>query len=133
MQLGAAHYIDSTAKDPGVALQELGGAAAIIATAASGASMSPLVAGLEPRGHLVIVGAGPDPISVRTAEMIFGGRTVTGSLTGRPIENEDNLIFSAREGIRPTIETMSFQDAPKAYERMMSGEARFRVVLDIAA
>jgi len=132
-QLGADHYIDSAAEDPGIALQKLGGAAAIIATAASGASMSPLIAGLAPRGHLVIVGAGPDPIAVRTGEMIFGGRTVTGSLTGRPIENEDNLTFSARTGIRPTIETMSFQDAPKAYERMMSGKARFRVVLDVAA
>jgi propanol-preferring alcohol dehydrogenase len=132
-QLGAVHYIDSTTEDPGGALQKLGGAAAIIATAASGASMSPLIAGLAPRGHLVIVGAAPDPVSVSTVEMIFGGRTVMGSLTGRPIENEDNLTFSARKGIRPMTETMSFPDAPKAYERMMSGEARFRVVLDIAA
>jgi propanol-preferring alcohol dehydrogenase len=132
-QLGADHYIDSTAEDPGAALQKLGGAAAVVATAANGASMSPLVTGLAPRGHLMIVGAAPDPMAVRTVDMIFGNRTVTGNLTGRAIENEDNLAFSARHGIRPMTETMPLAHAPKAYERMMSGQARFRVVLDIAA
>jgi propanol-preferring alcohol dehydrogenase len=131
--LGADDYIDSAATDPGAALQELGGAAVIVATAASGASMSPLVAGLAPRGKLVVVGAAPDPISVDTAELIFGGRSIVGSLTGTPIENEDNLAFSQAHGIKPMTEVMSFEDAPKAYERMMSGAARFRIVLDIAS
>ena len=93
--LGADDYIDSAATDPGAALQELGGAAVIVATAASGASMSPLLAGLAPRGKLVVVGAAPDPISVDTSELIFGGRSIVGSLTGTPIENEDNLAFSS--------------------------------------
>jgi D-arabinose 1-dehydrogenase-like Zn-dependent alcohol dehydrogenase len=131
-QLGAHHYIDSAKADPGAALQELGGAAAVIATAASGASMSPLVAGLAPRGRLVVVGAAFDPIEVMTADLIFGGRSIVGSLTGTPVENEDNLAFSSAHGVAAMIETMPFEDAPKAYERMMSGQARFRVVLDIA-
>ncbi|OCB53921.1 alcohol dehydrogenase [Mycobacterium vulneris] len=130
--LGADHYIDSAAENPGAALTALGGAAAVIATAASGASMSPLVAGLRPRGQLAVVGAAPDPISVSTAELIFGGRSVVGSLTGSAIDNEDNLAFSIANGIAPMIEVMAFDDAPQAYERMMSGQARFRVVLDIA-
>jgi alcohol dehydrogenase, propanol-preferring len=130
--LGADDYIDSAATDPGAALQELGGAAVIVATAASGASMSPLVGGLAPRGKLVVVGAAPDPILVDTAEVIFGGRSIVGSLTGTPIENEDNLAFSQAHGIKSMNEVMPFEDAPKAYERMMSGGARFRVVLDIA-
>lgn len=96
--LGADDYIDSAATDPGAALQELGGAAVIVATAASGASMSPLVAGLAPRGKLVVVGAAPDPISVDTAELIFGGRSIVGSLTGTPIENEDNSHSARRMG-----------------------------------
>jgi D-arabinose 1-dehydrogenase-like Zn-dependent alcohol dehydrogenase len=130
--LGADDYIDSAATDPGAALQELGGAAVIVATAASGASMSPLLAGLAPRGKLVVVGAAPDPISVDTTELIFGGRSIVGSLTGTPIENEDNLTFSQAHGIKPMTEVVPFEDAPKAYERMMSGAARFRIVLDIA-
>src|SRR5882757_10754437 len=74
-ELGAHHYIDSSAEDPGTALQALGGAAAVIATASNGASMSPLVAGLAPRGRMIVVGAAPDPISVNTADLIFGTRT----------------------------------------------------------
>ncbi len=132
ISLGADEYIDSAAVDPGAALQDLGGAAVIVATAASGASMSPLVAGLVPRGQLVVVGAAEDPISVQTSDLIFGGRSIVGSLTGSSIENEDNLAFSVAHGIRPMVEVMSLDDAPKAYERMMSGAARFRVVLDIA-
>ena len=131
--LGADDYIDSAATDPGAALQELGGAAVIVATAASGASMSPLLAGLAPRGKLVVVGAAPDPISVQTSDLIFGGRSIIGSLTGTPVENEDNLAFALSHGIKSMNEVMPFEDAPKAYERMMSGAARFRIVLDIAS
>jgi alcohol dehydrogenase, propanol-preferring len=133
MSLGADAYIDSAATDPSVTLQQLGGAAVIVATAASGASMSPLLAGLAPRGKLVVVGAAPDPISVQTSDLIFGGRSIVGSLTGTPVENEDNLAFSLSHGIRPMTEVMSLDDAPAAYERMMSGAARFRVVLDVAS
>jgi alcohol dehydrogenase, propanol-preferring len=130
-KLGAHHYIDSAAVDPAKALQELGGAVAIVATAASGASMSPLVAGLAPRGQLIVVGAADDPIEVNTSDLIFGGRSIIGSLTGTSIENEANLQFSATHGVAPMTEVMSFEDAPAAYERMMSGGARFRVVLDM--
>ncbi|MCW2663959.1 MAG: alcohol dehydrogenase [Mycobacterium sp.] len=133
IELGADEYIDSSAVDPGAALTDIGGAAAIIATAASGASMSPLVSGLAPRGQLVVVGAALDPIEVSTSDLIFGGRSIVGSLTGTPIENEANLAFSAARGVAPMIELFDFDDAPKAYERMMSGDARFRVVLDVAA
>ncbi|GAS94013.1 alcohol dehydrogenase [Mycolicibacterium canariasense] len=131
-QLGADFYIDSAAEDPGAALTALGGAAAVVATAASGASMGPLVAGLRPRGQLVVVGAAFDPIALNTTDLIFGGRSVVGSLTGSSIENEDNLAFSLANEIAPMIEVMPFEDAPQAYERMMSGKARFRVVLEIA-
>jgi propanol-preferring alcohol dehydrogenase len=132
-QLGADHYIDATTSDPGAALLKLGGADAIVATAASGASMSPLISGLRPGGRMVVVGGGPDPITVSTSDLIFGTRTITGSLTGSAIENEDNLAFSARQSVKPMIETMPLTDAPKAYEHMMSGAARFRVVLDMTA
>ncbi|MFF1836994.1 alcohol dehydrogenase catalytic domain-containing protein [Streptomyces sp. NPDC058231] len=133
MKLGASHYIDSSAEDPGAALQKLGGADAIIATAASGASMTPLIPGLAPRGHMVVVGVAPDPVSVATTDLILGTRTISGSLTGSSIENEDNLAFSDRFGIRPMVEAMPLTRAPEAYERMMSGRARFRVVLDMTA
>ena len=132
-KLGADHYIDSKAVDPGTALKELGGAVAIVATAADGGSMSPLIPGLAPSGKLVVVGAGGDPIAVNTADLLFGTRSVIGSLTGSAIENEDNLSFSLANGVRPMTEVVPWREAPAAYARMMSGQARFRMVLDMTA
>ena len=130
-QLGAGHYIDAAGTDPGAALRGLGGAAVIVATAASGASMNPLVRGLAPGGTLVVAGAAPDPLTVATPDLLFGTRSIAGHLTGTPIENEDALAFSLAHGIRPWTEALPFAAAPAAYERMLSGKARFRVVLDI--
>jgi propanol-preferring alcohol dehydrogenase len=129
-ELGAHDYIDSTQTDPGAALQRLGGAAVIVATAASGASMSPLVPGLGRRGQLVVVGAAPDPIQLATSDLIFGEHVVRGSLTGTAMENEDNLRFALDHSIRSSNEVFPLSEAPKGYERMISGDARFRVVLD---
>lgn len=128
--LGADHYIDSSVEDTAEVLTALGGATAIVATAANGASMASLIPGLRPRGCLVVVGASPEPIPVQSSDLIFGGRSVLGSLTGSAIENEDNLGFALTHQIAPMIEPLPFAEAPKAYERMMSGRARFRVVLD---
>lgn len=132
-RFGAHHYIDSLQEDLVTALQALGGAAAIIATAASGSSMSPLTAGLAPRGQLIVLGAAADPIEVQTADLLFGTRSVLGHLTGTPIENEDNLAFSIANDIRAQIEVFPMSEAQKAYEHMLAGNARFRVVLDAAA
>ncbi|MFE0450438.1 alcohol dehydrogenase [Streptomyces sp. NPDC058914] len=132
-KLGADEYIDSTAVDPGEALRELGGASIIVATASSGASMNPLVRGLAPNGTLVVVGAAPDPLTVSTPDLIFGNHSIVGSLTGSSIENEDNLAFSLAHDIRPSVEVVPFAQAMEGYERMLSGKARFRVVLDTAA
>jgi len=131
-KLGAQHYVDSAATDPGAALRELGGAAAIVATAASGASMSPLVSGLAPRGRMLVAGAAPDPIEVSTAELIFGGRTITGVLTGSAVDNEDNLRFAQAQGVQAMTEVLALPEAEPAYRHMMSGKARFRVVLETA-
>lgn len=130
--LGADHFIDSSTEHVASALNALGGAAAVIATASSGPSMAGLVAGLRPRGRLVVVGASPEPLPVHTSDLIFGGRSILGSLTGSAIDNEDNLAFSLTHQIAPLVEPMPFTEAPRAYDRMMSGRARFRVVLDVA-
>ncbi|GAA0614215.1 alcohol dehydrogenase catalytic domain-containing protein [Kribbella sandramycini] len=133
LELGATDYIDSSAVHPGQALQQLGGAQVIIATAASGASMSPLVEGLGLRGKLIVVGAAADPIEVTTSALIFGGRSIEGSLTGTPSENEANLAFALANNVRPLVERVPLDQAPAAYARMMSGAARFRMVLTTGA
>jgi propanol-preferring alcohol dehydrogenase len=62
---------------------------------------------------MVVVGAAPDAISVDTTDLIFGTRTISGSLTGSSVENEDNIAFSQRSGIHPMIEIMPMADAPR--------------------
>jgi propanol-preferring alcohol dehydrogenase len=127
--LGAHHYIDSQAENPAAALRSLGGANVILATASSGKAMTPLVAGLRPRGQMIVVGASLDPIEVSTSDLLFGARGIVGSLTGSPIDSQDALAFSAFEGVRPMIETVPLEAAPEAYKKMLRNEARFRMVL----
>jgi D-arabinose 1-dehydrogenase-like Zn-dependent alcohol dehydrogenase len=127
--LGAHIYIDGAADDAGATLQHMGGARAILATGTSGEAMGRLVAGLATRGKLIVVGAPQDPIQLNATPLIFGGRSVHGSLTGTPIDSENTLAFSVLENIRPMIETVPLEKAADAYARMMQGRARFRMVL----
>jgi propanol-preferring alcohol dehydrogenase len=82
---------------------------------------------------MVVVGVTPDPIETQTTDLVLATRSVAGSLTGSAIENEDSLLLAQRRGIRSMNEVMPLSEAPKAYERMLSGRARFRVVLDTRA
>jgi alcohol dehydrogenase, propanol-preferring len=127
--LGAHHYIDTQREDPATALQALGGAKLILATAPSGKAMSRLIGGLRPRGRMVVVGVGTEPIEVNPAELVFGTRSLEGALTGSPVDAEETLAFSLLAGVRPRIETMPLEAAAGAYGKMMRGEARFRMVL----
>jgi D-arabinose 1-dehydrogenase-like Zn-dependent alcohol dehydrogenase len=130
-ELGALSYIDARTEDAAAALQRMGGAKVILATAASASSMGPLIAGLAPRGRLIVVGASPEPIQVDPAQLIFGARSLEGSLTGTAIDIEDTLAFSVLENVRAMIETVPLERAAEAYARMMRNEARFRIVLTI--
>jgi propanol-preferring alcohol dehydrogenase len=127
--LGAHVYIDTAVDDAVAVLQRIGGARAILATAPSGDSMGPLVSGLAVRGKLIVVGVPQDQIQLSAFPLVFGGRSVYGSLTGTAIEQEDTLAFSVLENIRPMIETAPLEQAAEAYARMMQGKARFRMVL----
>jgi propanol-preferring alcohol dehydrogenase len=95
--------------------------------------MSALVDGLGLRGKLIVVGAANDPIEVSTGSLIFGGRSIEGSLTGTPSENEENLVFALSNDVRPMVERVPLEQAAAAYARMISGAARFRMVLTMGA
>ena len=131
--LGAHHYIDSTGTDVADALQALGGAAAILATVTAPAAMSAAVGGLRPRGRMVVVGASTDPMQIPPFALIPGSTGVVGHASGTSKDSEDTLRFSALQGIRPMIETYPLEQAAEGYARMMSGGARFRVVLTTGA
>jgi propanol-preferring alcohol dehydrogenase len=127
--LGAHVYIDTAVDDAAAVLQRMGGAKAILATAPSGGAMGPLVSGLAARGKLIVVGVPGDPIQLNAFPLVFGGRSIYGSLAGTAIDTEDVLAFSVLENIRPMIETLPLEQAADAYARMMQGKARFRMVL----
>ena len=127
--LGAQHYIDSTSQDVAAELQALGGAKVVLATVTSSAAMTEAIGGLGVRGKLVVVGASPEPIEVSPAQLIFGNRSVVGHASGTSKDSEDTLAFSQLAGVRPHVETMPLEQAAEAYARMMSGAARFRMVI----
>ncbi|GAA5141087.1 alcohol dehydrogenase [Nocardioides marinquilinus] len=127
--LGAHHYVDSTATDPAEALQGLGGAATILATVTAPDAMSAVVGGLRPRGRMVVVGASADPMQIPPFALIPGSTGVVGHASGTSKDSEDTMRFSVLHDVRPTVETYPLERAAEGYARMMSGDARFRVVL----
>jgi D-arabinose 1-dehydrogenase-like Zn-dependent alcohol dehydrogenase len=128
-KLGASVYIDSQSTNPAEALQQLGGAEVIVATAPNSKAMSALVDGLGPNGRLMVIGATFDPIEVTPAQLINGSRAIQGWASGTPADSEDTLRFAELSGVRPMIETFPLEKAGEAFARMMSGKAQFRVVL----
>jgi D-arabinose 1-dehydrogenase-like Zn-dependent alcohol dehydrogenase len=128
-KLGASVYIDSASTSPAEALQKLGGARVILATAPSSKAMSALIDGLGPNGKLIVIGATFDPIEVTPIQLISGSRTIQGWAAGTPADSEDTLHFAELSGVRPMTETYPLEQAAEAYARMMSGKAQFRVVL----
>ena len=132
-KLGAHQYIDSGATNPSDALQKLGGAHVILATAPDSKSMSALVDGLGPNGKMMVVGAGSDALTVTPIQLILQNRDLKGWASGSSIDWEDTLNFSVLTGIRPMIERYPLEKAAEAYQQMISGKARFRVVLTMGA
>jgi D-arabinose 1-dehydrogenase-like Zn-dependent alcohol dehydrogenase len=129
-QLGAAAYIDNQAQDPAQELQKLGGALAILATATSGEAMSAVQGGLAVNGTLLVIGAAPS-MQVSPILLLSGNRSIKGWYSGISIDSQDTLTFSARTGVRSMNEIFPLERVAEAYDRMMSGKARFRVVLTI--
>jgi len=128
-ELGARVYIDSQAQDPAAELTKLGGAKVILATVTNGAAMAAVIGGLGPDGRLIVVGAPPDPLPVSALALILERRSVGGWPSGRSIDSEDTMKFAAQAGVRSKNEIFPLDRAAEAYDRMLSGDARFRVVL----
>jgi D-arabinose 1-dehydrogenase-like Zn-dependent alcohol dehydrogenase len=128
-KLGASVYIDSKSTNAAEALQKLGGAQVILATAPSSKAMSELFDGLAPNGKLMVIGVASDPIEVTPVQLVTGSRSIQGWASGTTADEEDTVRFAELTGVRPMIETYPLEKAAEAYARMMSGKAQFRVVL----
>ncbi len=132
-ELGAHYYIDNAAQDVSAELQKLGGARSIIATVTDADAMSSSIGGLGHEGKLVILGVPGDPLKVPAVPLVMQKRAVAGWPSGTSIDSEDTLKFSSLFGVKALIEKYPLDKAPEAFERMMSGKARFRVVLETGA
>jgi alcohol dehydrogenase/propanol-preferring alcohol dehydrogenase len=131
-KLGAHDYVDTSVGDPAEWLQKLGGANVILATAPDSKSQSALVNGLGPNGTLLVVGASFEPLAVTPLQLISGSKTLHGWASGTGKDSEDTLKFSSLSGVRPMIERYPLVKAAEAYQQMISGKARFRVVLTMS-
>lgn len=130
-QLGAHDYIDSEDGDPAAALREMGGAKAILATVTNQEAMQTIVGGLGPNGTMMIIGA-VQTLTVDPFELLLKRAAVKGWYSGTAVDSEDTLLFSARNAVTSMNEFYPFEEAQAAYDRMMSGKARFRVVLKMS-
>jgi alcohol dehydrogenase, propanol-preferring len=131
-KLGAHHYIDSSTTDVAKALQERGGAQVVLATASGGKAVTAALGGLRRGGVVISLGATDEPIALSAFEMLFKQLGVNGALTGTPKAGDATLRFSALSDVAAMVETMPLERAAEAYAKMMSGEARFRMVLTVA-
>jgi D-arabinose 1-dehydrogenase-like Zn-dependent alcohol dehydrogenase len=130
-QLGAHYHIDNQTQDPAAELQKLGGAKVVLATVTSADAMKAVLGGLGAHGRLMVIGA-VSSLEVNTLQMIFFNQSVTGWYAGTSIDSEDTLNFSVLSGVHSMNESYPLDRVSEAYERMLSGKARFRVVLDIS-
>ncbi|WP_374511238.1 alcohol dehydrogenase [Niveibacterium sp.] len=129
LALGAHIYVDTQTEDAVAALQRIGGAQAILTTSTDAVTTSALVPGLAPRGRMIVLGAGKDRLQIGMGQLVAAERSVLGSITGTPYDSERALAFSVLTNVRPQIETMPLERATEAYQRMRSGDVKFRMVL----
>ena len=127
-ELGATDYVDSAAEDPGKALTAMGGARAILATVTNGPAMQAIAGGLGPKGVMMVIGA-VGPLTVNSLDLIGKSAGIQGWYSGVARDSEDTLQFSRMNKVASMNEVYPLSKAQDAYDRMMSGKARFRVVL----
>jgi len=127
-KLGAHHYIDSQTQDPAAELQKLGGAKAILATVTVGEAMSAVHGGLGLNGTMMVIGAAQS-LTVSPLVLLSGRRAIKGWYSGTAADSQDTLKFSVLSGVRSMNEVYPLEKVAEGYERMVSGKARFRVVL----
>ncbi|WP_348730529.1 alcohol dehydrogenase catalytic domain-containing protein [uncultured Mycolicibacterium sp.] len=128
-QLGAHHYIDSTAQDVAAELQKLGGAAVVLATANNAEAMAATVGGLGPAGELVAVGVTAENLPISPLDIINSGLSVVGHPSGTARDVEETLHFALLTGVRAMVEERPLAQAAEAFEAMDAGRARYRMVL----
>lgn len=129
LALGAHFYIDNLHEDAVARLKNMGGAQAIVTMIDHVDTISTLLGALAPQGRLVVLNPAKNPLQIPVGLLVGGERSILGSITGTPYDNEKTLNFSVLVNVRPQIEVMPLEQANEAYLKMKSGAAKFRMVL----
>ena len=127
--MGAHHYIDSTSADVSEALQDLGGAAVVLATAGNSQAMAATIGGLAPQGELVTIGVTGEPLPISPLQLITPGLSVIGHPSGTAKDIEDRMHFAVLSGVRTWIEELPLAQAAEGYAALEQGRAHYRTVL----
>jgi D-arabinose 1-dehydrogenase-like Zn-dependent alcohol dehydrogenase len=127
-ELGAHEYVDGSKEDPAAALQKLGGADLVLATAPDSELIGAMLGGLSSRGQLLIVAAAATAMEVTPLHLLSGKR-IQGWPSGSSIDSEDTMKFSALHGVKAKIERFPLEKVAEAFARVFSNEVRFRAVL----
>ncbi|HUR08227.1 MAG TPA: alcohol dehydrogenase catalytic domain-containing protein [Nonomuraea sp.] len=128
-KLGASHYIDTATEKTADALRARGGAKVVLATVTNAAAMSATVDGLGRRGELIIVGVAMEPLGITPLQLVGGAKRVYGHASGIAVDTQDTMRFAAQSGVRAWTEEVPLEEAGAAFQKMLSGQARFRMVL----
>jgi alcohol dehydrogenase (NADP+) len=84
-------------------------------------------------GNLTQVGVPPEPLALNVGSLIYGRRSLSGSLIGGIKETQEMLDFCGKHNITADIELISIQNINEAYDRLAKGDVKYRFVIDIAS
>jgi D-arabinose 1-dehydrogenase-like Zn-dependent alcohol dehydrogenase len=127
-QLGAHEYVDTAKVVAAEALQRLGGADLVLATAPNNEAITSTLLGLKPRGKLLIVAAPLEPLQL-SALPLLSGKSIDGWPSGSAFDSEETVAFSVMSGVRARVEVFKLEQAEQAFGKMMENRVRFRAVL----
>lgn len=130
-ELGARHFALTTDKE---AMQGLTGTFNfIIDTVSAPHDYNEYLELLKTNGIMVLLGAPPEPSDVQAARLIFGRRSLVGSLVGGIKETQEMLDYCAEHNITSDVEVIPISQINEAYERTLKGDVRYRFVIDMAS
>jgi uncharacterized zinc-type alcohol dehydrogenase-like protein len=125
---GADKVVSS--RDPAAIGKLAGQLDLIIVTANVTLDWNAMLGALAPHGRLHFVGLVLEPIAASVVPLIMGQRSISGSPTGSPVDIATMLDFATRHKVAPQTEHYPMSRINEAFERLESGKARYRIVLD---
>ncbi|MGZ8559761.1 MAG: NAD(P)-dependent alcohol dehydrogenase [Chitinophagaceae bacterium] len=129
-KLGAAHFVLTSDKEQ--VKKVMGSFDFILDTVSADHDYNFYLGLLSTNGVMVCVGAPPTPAQIPAINLIFGRKSVAGSLIGGIPETQEMLDFCAKHNIVSDVEVIAIRDINEAYERMLKGDVRYRFVIDMA-